>query len=116
MPSLKLDMFSLGLYLPAGWMLVGADQPGNGSSGSPSADTPRRLPVAQEGAVRRRFRRHLSPAEPHGGVRHRGGVRARRHEVEPPLRTREEVAYYRIFAEELGEIRPQRTISRFATA
>jgi len=26
------------------------------------------------------------------------------------------VAYYRIFAEELGEIRPQRTISRFATA
>jgi asparagine synthase (glutamine-hydrolysing) len=39
-----------------------------------------------------------------------------RHDVEPPLRTREEVAYYRIFAEELGEIRPQRTISRFATA
>ena len=39
-----------------------------------------------------------------------------RHEVEPPLRTREEVAYYRIFAEELGEIRPRRTISRFATA
>jgi asparagine synthase (glutamine-hydrolysing) len=39
-----------------------------------------------------------------------------RHEVEPPLRTREEVAYYRIFAEVLGEIRPGRTISRFATA
>ena len=39
-----------------------------------------------------------------------------RHEVEPPLRTREEVAYYRIFAEELGGIRPGRTISRFATA
>jgi asparagine synthase (glutamine-hydrolysing) len=39
-----------------------------------------------------------------------------RHEVEPPLRVCEEVAYYRIFAEELGEIRPQRTISRFATA
>src|ERR687897_754096 len=39
-----------------------------------------------------------------------------RHEVEPPLRTREEVAYYRIFAEVLGGIRPGRTISRFATA
>ena len=39
-----------------------------------------------------------------------------RYEVEPPLRTREEVAYYRIFAEVLGEIRPGRTISRFATA
>jgi asparagine synthase (glutamine-hydrolysing) len=39
-----------------------------------------------------------------------------RHEVEPPLRVCEEVAYYRIFAEELGEIRPQRTTSRYATA
>ena len=27
-----------------------------------------------------------------------------RHEIEPPLRTREEVAYYRIFAENLGEV------------
>ncbi len=39
-----------------------------------------------------------------------------RYEVEPPLRTREEVAYYRIFAEDLGEVRPKRTIGRFATA
>ena len=39
-----------------------------------------------------------------------------RHEVEPPLRTREEVAYYRIFAEDLGEVSPKRTIGRFATA
>jgi asparagine synthase (glutamine-hydrolysing) len=39
-----------------------------------------------------------------------------RREVEPPLRTREEVAYYRIFAEDLGEVRPKRTIGRFATA
>ncbi len=38
-----------------------------------------------------------------------------RHEVEPPLRTREEVAYYRIFAEDLGEVSPKRTIGRFAT-
>ena len=39
-----------------------------------------------------------------------------RHEVEPPLRACEEVAYYRIFAEDLGEVRPKRTIGRFATA
>ena len=39
-----------------------------------------------------------------------------RHEIEPPLRTREEVAYYRIFAENLGEVSPKRTIGRFATA
>jgi hypothetical protein len=31
------------------------------------------------------------------------------------LRTREEVAYYRIFAEDLGEVSPKRTIGRFAT-
>jgi asparagine synthase (glutamine-hydrolysing) len=37
------------------------------------------------------------------------------HEVEPPLRTREEVAYYRLFAEDLGEVSPKRTIGRFAT-
>jgi hypothetical protein len=32
------------------------------------------------------------------------------------LRTREEVAYYRIFAEDLGEVLPRHTIGRFATA
>jgi hypothetical protein len=39
-----------------------------------------------------------------------------RHEVEPTLCTHEEVAYYRIFAEDLGEVHPKRTIGRFATA
>jgi hypothetical protein len=38
-----------------------------------------------------------------------------RHEVEPPLRTREEVAYFRIFAADLGEVCPSHTIGRFAT-
>jgi len=36
--------------------------------------------------------------------------------VAPPLRTREELAYYRIFREHLGGVRPERTLSRFATA
>ena len=31
-----------------------------------------------------------------------------RYEVEPPLLTREEVAYYRIFAEALDHVRPKR--------
>jgi asparagine synthase (glutamine-hydrolysing) len=39
-----------------------------------------------------------------------------RDDVEPPLRTREELAYYRIFREHLGGVRPEATISRFATA
>jgi len=36
--------------------------------------------------------------------------------VDPPLRTREELAYHRIFAEHLGGVRPEQTIGRFATA
>jgi asparagine synthase (glutamine-hydrolysing) len=36
--------------------------------------------------------------------------------VDPPLRTREELAYHRIFAEHLPGVRPERTLGRFATA
>ncbi|MGI8580499.1 MAG: asparagine synthase-related protein [Solirubrobacteraceae bacterium] len=36
--------------------------------------------------------------------------------VDPPLRTREELAYYRIFAQHLGGVRAEKTVSRFATA
>ncbi len=36
--------------------------------------------------------------------------------VTPPLRTREELAYYRIFRKHLVGVNPERTLSRFATA
>jgi asparagine synthase (glutamine-hydrolysing) len=39
-----------------------------------------------------------------------------RERTRPPLRTREELAYYRIFAEHLPGVRPERTVNRFATA
>jgi asparagine synthase (glutamine-hydrolysing) len=39
-----------------------------------------------------------------------------RGEVEPPLRTKEEAAYYRMFRTCLPTVRPEKTISRFATA
>jgi asparagine synthase (glutamine-hydrolysing) len=39
-----------------------------------------------------------------------------RHETRPALRTREELAYFRIFREHLGAVRPERTLGRFATA
>jgi len=41
---------------------------------------------------------------------------AERDAVDPPLRTREELAYYRIFQQRVGEVRPERTLGRFATA
>jgi asparagine synthase (glutamine-hydrolysing) len=43
-------------------------------------------------------------------------LRRERHLVDPPLRTREELAYYRVFAAHLPGVEPRRTISRFATA
>jgi asparagine synthase (glutamine-hydrolysing) len=41
---------------------------------------------------------------------------AEREGVEPALRTHEELAYFRIFREHLGGVRPERTLGRFATA
>jgi asparagine synthase (glutamine-hydrolysing) len=43
-------------------------------------------------------------------------LEAERHTIKPSLRTREELAYFRIFREHLGEVEPQRTLGRFATA
>jgi asparagine synthase (glutamine-hydrolysing) len=42
-------------------------------------------------------------------------LEAEKDEVEPPLRDREELAYFRIFRATLPGIRPEKTISRFAT-
>ena len=41
---------------------------------------------------------------------------AEKDSVRPPLRTREELAYYRIFASHLGVVRPRQTVGRFAVA
>ncbi|MDQ4072038.1 MAG: asparagine synthase-related protein, partial [Actinomycetota bacterium] len=41
---------------------------------------------------------------------------AERHVLDPPLRTREELAYFRIFRDHLPGVRPERTVGRFATA
>jgi asparagine synthase (glutamine-hydrolysing) len=39
-----------------------------------------------------------------------------RGQVEPPLRTREEVAYYRMFTDRLAEVRAEEVVGRFVTA
>ena len=41
---------------------------------------------------------------------------AERDTIDPPLRTREELAYYRIFRKHLAGVRPEMTLGRFATA
>ncbi|HJQ29260.1 MAG TPA: asparagine synthase B [Rubrobacter sp.] len=116
-PFLELDMISLGLSLPAGWKLAGEGQ-----------DEKRLLRQAFDGWLPDDFlwRKKAQFGDGSGAAsvlkeRVEESVteedfERERHEVEPPLRTREEVAYYRIFAEDLGEVRPKRTIGRFATA
>jgi asparagine synthase (glutamine-hydrolysing) len=39
-----------------------------------------------------------------------------RYAIDPPLRTREELAYYRVFREHLSGVRAETTVGRFATA
>jgi asparagine synthase (glutamine-hydrolysing) len=115
-PFLELDMISLGLSLPAGWKLAGEGQ-----------EEKRLLRLAFEGWLPYDFlwRKKAQFGDGSGAAsvlekRMEESVteeefERERHEVEPPLRTREEVAYYRIFAEDLGEVRPKRTVGRFAT-
>src|SRR5215210_7944376 len=115
-PFLEREMIELGLALPAGWKLAGEDQPekrllrqafdgwlpddflwrkkaqfGDGSGAASVLQTEMEASVSEEEFERE----HL--------------------QVEPPLRTREEVAYYRIFARQFGEVRPKQTLGRFAT-
>jgi len=115
-PFLELDMICLGLSLPAGWKIAGEGQ-----------EEKRLLRQAFEGWLPQDFlwRKKAQFGDGSGAA---SVLKARmeesvteeefereRHEVEPPLCTREEVAYYRIFAEDLGEVRPKRTVGRFAT-
>jgi asparagine synthase (glutamine-hydrolysing) len=45
-----------------------------------------------------------------------GEFESERHAIDPPIRTREELGYYRIWAEHLSGLRPEATVGRFATA
>ncbi len=116
-PFLELDMIELGLALPAGWKLAGEGQMEK-----------RMLREAFDGWLPDDFL--WRPKEQFGDGSGASSVLKEEMEssvseedferdaedVEPPLRTREEMAYYRIFAEHLGEVRPRDTIGRFATA
>ncbi|HZG61944.1 MAG TPA: asparagine synthase B [Rubrobacteraceae bacterium] len=116
-PFLELGMIELGLSLPAGWKLAGEDQPEK-----------RLLRQAFDGWLPDDFlwRKKAQFGDGSGAVTvlkqkmeksvTEEEFERESREVEPPLRTHEEVAYYRIFAEYLGDVRPKSTVGRFATA
>lgn len=116
-PFLDLDMISLGLSLPPGWKLSGEDQPEK-----------RLLRLAFDGWLPDDFiwRKKAQFGDGSGASsvlkeRMEDSVpeeefEEERFQVSPPLRTREEVAYYRIFSEYLKNVRTEQTVGRFATA
>ena len=116
-PFLELDMISLGISLPAGWKLAGEGQLEKRllrqafDGWLPDDFLWRKKSQFGDGSgassvLKQRMEDSITEVE----------FEDERYAVKPPLRTHEEVAYYRIFREDLADIRPTRTISRFATA
>lgn len=115
-PFLEREMIELGLALPAGWKLAGEAQPEK-----------RLLREAFDGWLPHEllWRKKAQFGDGSGAAsvlqdKMEASVTVEefgreRNEVEPPLRSREEVAYYRLFAKTLAEVNPAETIGLFAT-
>jgi len=116
-PFLERDVIELGLRLPPGWKLSGEDQPEK-----------RLLRAAFEGWLPDKFlwrdKSQFGDGSGAADVLTRAveetvadeDFERERLETDPPLRTREEIGYYRIFREHLVGVRPEVTLGRFATA
>ena len=116
-PFLERDVIELGLKLPPGWKLSGEDQPEK-----------RLLRAAFEGwlpdQVLWRDKSQFGDGSGAADVLTHAvedkvsdeDFDRERHEIDPPLRTREELGYYRIFRQHLVGVRPEVTLGRFATA
>jgi asparagine synthase (glutamine-hydrolysing) len=116
-PFLERDVIEFGLKLPPGWKLSGEDQPEK-----------RLLRAAFEGwlpdELLWRDKSQFGDGSGAASVLTRAveetvpeeDFKRERHDVDPPLRTREELGYHRIFREHLVGVRPEVTLGRFATA
>ncbi len=116
-PFLDREVIAHALRLPAGWKLAGEGQPEK-----------RILREAFEGWLPHEFlwRGKAQFGDGSGAADvltqpltesiSASEFEAERGDVEPPLRTHEELAYFRIFRARLGAVRPERTLGRFATA
>jgi asparagine synthase (glutamine-hydrolysing) len=116
-PFLDLDVVELALALPPAWKLVTDERPAKWllrrafEGWLPDEVLWRRKEQFGEGTgmndvLREHFGAAVGDEE----------LERERHVVDPPLRTREELAYYRIFAERLPGISATATIGRFVEA
>ena len=116
-PFLDSEVIALGLSLPAEGKLHAEGRPEKRllreafAGWLPDALLWRRKAEFGDGSGAASVLRHRLAA----GVSDEGFAAARA-AVRPPLRTKEELAYHRIFEAHLPGVRPERTIGRFATA
>jgi asparagine synthase (glutamine-hydrolysing) len=116
-PFLDREVIAWGLALPAGFKLAGPGQPEKRlrreafAGWLPDALLWRDKAEFGDGSGAKDVLRDAVEAEISDAA-----FAAERGAVTPALRTKEELAYYRIFRAHLAGVRPERTISRFATA
>jgi asparagine synthase (glutamine-hydrolysing) len=116
-PFLDREVIALALRLPAGWKAAGDGVPEKRllrvafSGWLPDDLLWREKTQFGDGSgaaavLTRAVERTVSEAE----FREQADV------IDPPLRTREELAYFRIWSQHLRGVRPEQTVGRFATA
>jgi len=116
-PFLDRDVIALALGLPAGWKLAGDGQPEKRLLREAFSDW---LPDELLWREKAQFGDGSGAASVLMRVVEEGvtdaELAAERAQVDPPIRTREELAYYRIFRDHLPGVDAGRTVGRFATA
>ncbi|WP_022919267.1 asparagine synthase-related protein [Ruania albidiflava] len=117
LPFLDLDFVELALALPPGWKLLEEDRPAKWllrqafDGWLPEEVLWRRKEQFGEGTgmntvLRDHFEQQVTAQD----------LAAAAPSLEPPLRTREELAYFQVFVAALPGIDPQRTVGRFVEA
>lgn len=117
LPFLDLDMVELALALPPAWKLTGVDRPAKWllrrafDGWLPDEVLWRRKEQFGEGTgMNDVLRAHFGAQAGAAELAAEAGV------LDPPLRTTEELSYYRMFTAALPGIDAQRTVGRFAEA
>lgn len=115
-PFLDREVIAFGLHLPAGWKAAGPEQPEKRllreafEGWLPDALLWRKKEQFGTGSGARDVLSEAVSAEITDEQ-----FEAERGVLDPPIRTKEELAYYRIVREALPGLRPEDTIGRFAT-
>jgi asparagine synthase (glutamine-hydrolysing) len=116
-PFLDRDVIALALRLPAAWKLAGEGVPEKRLLRAAFAGW---LPDELLWREKSQFGDGSGAGSILRDAAQRGITSAELAEeanaVDPPIRTREELAYFRIWREHLNGVRPERNVGRFATA